>query len=92
MATIKITASISVEDIYCTVTCPQCEKTVRMRMKKPITRKNCPGCNRLTYAFAITQLRGYVVVSAITIGDNFAPTPYDLKPDDVEIQMSRGEE
>jgi len=85
MATVKITGSLSLDNIRCSVTCPECGKSVTMKMVKPITRKNCPKCNRLTYIFTVIPVIGYVSVNVVTIGSNFVPTPYDLGVTDVEV-------
>ena len=89
MATVKITGFPSLDNIRCSVTCPECDKSFTMKMVKPIMRKNCPGCNRLTYIFTIiftiVPVIGYVSISVLTIGSNFIPTPYDLSVADVEV-------
>lgn len=85
MAIIKVSKPINVEDIYVQVTCPECSKSVNLRMKGPSTRKNCPKCNRLTYVFNIEPIRGAIIITATTIGVDNSPTEYVISPSDVEI-------
>lgn len=85
MAVIKIHTVLNVEKIYCTVTCPECGKSVHMKMRGPDTRKTCPGCNHITYMFTIVPLRGYIQINVLTIGRNETPTEYELDTSDVEV-------
>jgi hypothetical protein len=87
MAVIKVTRNLNVEHIYIQVTCPECDKTVRMKMRSANTRKTCPKCNRVTYNFIIAPMRGYIGVGVLTIGPDQTPTEYDLSPSDVEIEL-----
>lgn len=85
MATKKIHTTLDVEKIYCTVTCPECSGTVKMKMRGPVTRKTCPKCNRCSYVFTITPMRGYISVTVLTIGHNETPTEYAIGSEDIEI-------
>jgi Zn finger protein HypA/HybF involved in hydrogenase expression len=86
MAIIKVNKSINVEDIYCRVTCPECDGNVNMRMKGPSTRKNCPKCGQCTYVFSIDQMREGLVITVTTIGKDNTPREYALSPTDVEVE------
>jgi hypothetical protein len=92
MAIKKVHYAANIEHIYCTVTCPECGRTVTMQMRTPITRKVCPKCNRLTYCFGINPLRGYIQVNVLTIGRNETPTEYAIGPSDIEVIEDTGEE
>jgi hypothetical protein len=82
---IKEGASVNVENIYVTVTCPVCEGSVTMKMKKSETRKNCPKCNRATYVFVILNMRGGINVSAGAIVGEDRLVQLNISPEDVEI-------
>lgn len=85
MATKKIRKSLNVEQIFCYVTCPECVGSVRMKMRDAVTRKTCPKCNRCTYIFTITPLRGYISIDVQTIGSDETPTEYDIRSEDIEV-------
>jgi len=87
MATIPVKpgTTINVENIYVAVTCPECEGSVNMKMRAKITRKNCPKCNRLTYVFTITPLRGAISINVVFIGSDNVSTEYNLSSEEVEI-------
>lgn len=95
MATIKVTKSVNVEDIYVHVNCPnkKCKgNRVSMRLRGSETRKNCPLCNGVTYIFSITPLRGFIQIEAVTIGEDQTPRDYDLLATDVEFDGREDQE
>lgn len=88
---IKEGESVNVEKIYVRVQCPVCERYFRMQMKGSETRKNCPGCNRVTFIFVITNMRGGINVSAGYIrGADEGVIVGDLKISPNEVEIDEG--
>lgn len=85
MASIRIKTSVNIENVYVTVTCPLCGKTVSMRLKGPITNKNCPKCVKVGYTFSASATKGYLSINATTTHPDYETYEYTILSQDVEI-------
>jgi Zn-finger nucleic acid-binding protein len=91
MAVIKVRKPVQVDKIFITFNCPSCEDTFRIKMRKEVTRKNCPKCNRVTFVISITPLRGYIQMDVTTTGSDETPRDYELASTDVEFEYDENE-
>lgn len=74
--------TISISDIWATVTCRECGDTYQVQMSRPRQIKNC-RCGKGTFIFINTVRKGAADVSMIFIDHN--GTQYNVEPDSLEI-------